>query len=315
MNTSSIAALSTAQFSRLTTEQIAGLSTNQVHSFTTSQIHALTSSQVQAMSTDQISALPTFTPLVLDLNGNGIDTISSTAGVQFDMLANGSKVSTGWVGGGDGLLVLDRNGDGTINNGGELFGSGTTLANGSKASNGYAALAELDTNGDGVVDAKDSQFSKLQVWVDANGDGVSQADELKSLADLNITKLNLDAKHNPSLNNGNIVGLTSTYETADGASHTAADVWFSAGATSSSLTSSVSNLSSAMSSYTSQPATSGSTKLEVPTSSNGSVAALASAIGSYENKLTAASHSASTEETLRLKALQNGAQHGLLAAK
>ena len=31
---------------------------------------------------------------------------------------------------GDGLLVLDRNHDGTINSGAELFGSATTLADG-----------------------------------------------------------------------------------------------------------------------------------------------------------------------------------------
>jgi hypothetical protein len=84
-----------------------------------------------------------------------------------------------------------------------------------------------------VVDAKDSAFGNLRVWVDGNADGVSQADELKSLTDLGITKLNLDAKQNVSQNNGNWVGITSTYETADGASHAAADVWFAQGATSS----------------------------------------------------------------------------------
>jgi hypothetical protein len=117
-----------------------------------------------------------------------------------------------------------------INDGGELFGYGTTLANGSKAGTGYAALTELDTNGDGVVDAKDSAYADLRVWVDGNADGVSQSDELKSLDSLGITKLNLDVTKDVSLNNGNFVGLTSTYETADGASHTAADVWFQSSA-------------------------------------------------------------------------------------
>jgi hypothetical protein len=42
--------------------------------------------------------------------------------------------------------------------------------------------ASLDTNADGYVDAADAQFAQLKVWVDANGDGISQAGELRSLA-------------------------------------------------------------------------------------------------------------------------------------
>jgi hypothetical protein len=281
---------------------------------------AITSAQAPGLTTDQINALPSplGTPLVLDLNGDGITTLNLAAGVAFDVNATGTKVSTGWVGGGDGLLALDRNGDGVINDGSELFGSGTTLGNGSKATNGYTALAELDTNGDGVVDAKDSAFSNLRVWVDGNADGVSQADELKSLQDLGITKLNLDAKQNVSQNNGNWVGITSTYETADGASHAAADVWFAQGSTSS-VSQSVSNLSGALSSFNAAAAAAidNATKLDLPSATSASVAALASAIGSYDNtQLTAASNSAATEDSQRLKALLTGNHSsGILAAK
>jgi len=315
LQTSSMSALNTAQFSRLTTDQIKAMTTNQFASVTTQQIHALTSAQVQAMTTAQVAALKSLTPIVLDLNGNGIDTLNVSAGVKFDMLATGQKVNTGWVGGGDGLLALDRNGDGVIDSGAELFGSGTTLADGNKATTGYQALGELDSNGDGTIDAKDAQFSNLRVWVDGNADGVSQADELKSLADLSISKLNLDAKQNVSLNNGNFVGITSTYETTDGATHAAADVWFAAGAASTNLTSSVSGLASAMSSFGAAAASSTVTKLEVPSSANMAVAAMASAISNYDNKLSATSNSASTEETLRLKALQGAHHQGILAAK
>jgi hypothetical protein len=274
---------------------------------------------VPGLTTDQVAALnsPLGTPIVLDLNGDGINTLGLSAGVNFDLLANGNKTNVGWVGGGDGLLALDRNGDGVINDGSELFGSGTTLANGSKATQGYAALAELDTNGDGVVDAKDSAYADLRVWVDGNADGVSQSDELKSLEALGITKLNLDAKQNVSLNNGNFVGITSTYETADGASHTAADVWFAMGNTASNLTSSVSSLSAAMSSFDAAAAATAAnaTKLEMPTTTSTAVAAMADAISSYDNKLTAVSNSAASEDTLRLKALQGNQNQGILAAR
>jgi hypothetical protein len=166
------------------------------------------------------------TPIVLDLNGDGVHTLAMAAGVQFDLLANGSKVQTGWVGSGDGLLALDRNHDGSIGDGSELFGSSTLLANGQRASDGYAALGELDANHDGVISSADAAFGDLRVWVDGNADGVSAAGELRTLADLGITEISVNATAGDSVDNGNILGLTSSFRTADGSSHAAADVWF-----------------------------------------------------------------------------------------
>jgi hypothetical protein len=132
------------------------------------------------------------TPLVLDLDGNGVRTLGLEAGVQFDLAASGSKRTTGWVGSGDGLLALDRNGDGAINDGSELFGSATRLADGSTAADGYAALAALDDNGDGKIDAKDC-CTRL-AGVDRCGCGRRQpAGRVEELAELRIASLNLDA--------------------------------------------------------------------------------------------------------------------------
>ena len=163
---------------------------------------------------------------MLDLDGNGIQTLSVNAGVNFDLLANGQPVQTGWVGSGDGLLVLDHNQDGSINDGSELFGTSTVLADGSKAVDGYQALAQLDTNQDGVISSADAQFAKLGVWIDGNADGQTGGSEVKSLAELNIAQLSLSAQVTTDMNNGNLVGLTSSYQTTDGVNHTAADVWF-----------------------------------------------------------------------------------------
>lgn len=153
-------------------------------------------------------------------------TQSASVGVKFDLFADGTKVNTGWVSGSDGLLVLDRNHDGQINDGSELFGSSTILANGTKATDGYAALRELDTNHDGVVNHDDAAFADLRVWVDSNSDGISSTSELKTLDDLGIKQLNLQVSADISKDHGNLIGLTSTYETTDGATHAAADVWF-----------------------------------------------------------------------------------------
>jgi len=165
-------------------------------------------------------------PIVLDLTGNGVSTASISQGVQFDVFGINQQVNTGWVSGGDGLLVLDRNHDGSINGGAELFGQGTDLSSGQKASNGYQALAELDSNHDGVMTTADAGFDELMVWVDQDADGISASGELHSLTSLGITQLDLHAASSTAMDNGNLLGLVSSYSTADGATHDMADVWF-----------------------------------------------------------------------------------------
>jgi len=49
---------------------------------------------------------------------------------------------------------------------------------------------------------------------------------VKSLAELNISQLSLKVETTSNNNNGNLIGLTSSYQTTDGINHTAADVWF-----------------------------------------------------------------------------------------
>ena len=193
---------------------------------TSGQVFALTTDQKAVFSTAQTVALTFGSPIVLDLNGDGISTQSVENGVKFDLFGVGQKVSSGWVSGGDGLLVMDRNNDGSINGGLELFGEGTALASGKKAANGYVALAEIDSNGDGKVSSGDAYFSELMVWVDGDSDGVSQKSELHTLASLGITELDLKSQTSPEVNNGNMVGLVSSYTTVDGATHDMADVWF-----------------------------------------------------------------------------------------
>jgi hypothetical protein len=238
METRDIAALKTSQVSVLTTDQIVALSTAQVMALTTAQVFSLTTDQKSVLSTSQAQALIVGSPLILDLNGDGISTQSVNNGVKFDIFGIDQKVQTGWVAGGDGLLVMDRNHDGSINGGAELFGEGTTLASGRKAANGYLALSELDTNADGLINASDTAFNDLMVWVDANSDGVSASPELRTLSSLGITQLDLKAQSTTEDNNGNIVGLVSSFTTADGSVHEMADVWFSTQVASGSATSS-----------------------------------------------------------------------------
>jgi hypothetical protein len=178
------------------------------------------------MSGGQVDSLFAATPIVLDLDGHGIQTRSAAEGVQFDLNGTGTTQQWGWVGGGDGLLVRDLNGNGLIDGGQELFGSGTVLANGQRAGNGYLAMLALDDNHDGRLSAADAAFKQLQVWVDGNHNGVTDAGELKNLADLHIVSLDLNAQKGDASDHGNLLGLTSSFTTSDGTQHDMADVWF-----------------------------------------------------------------------------------------
>ena len=160
-----------------------------------------------------------YDPLTLDLDGDGIEAIASNGhkGALFDHDKDGIRTATGWVGKDDGFLVYDRNGDGTVNDGSELFGDNTPLKNGERATNGYQALADLDDNGDGKVDAADSAFAKLRVWRDLNQDGISQEGELLTLEEAKVKALNLAHKNgNRDLGNGNTLAEEGTYTDSDG---------------------------------------------------------------------------------------------------
>ena len=178
-------------------------------------------------------------PLVLDLNRNGkldlIDVWNEKYTVRFDLEGIQKPVRTGWVAPGDGLLALDVNNNGLIDSGRELFGehSFDYIKKGSSLrsfDDGFIALAQLDSNGDGMIDRRDSIFSKLLIWNDLNSDGISQRQELASLKDYHIKSLSLRAiavsKHYGKIIDNNLVKLLSEYQTEDGKSWAVGDVWF-----------------------------------------------------------------------------------------
>jgi hypothetical protein len=163
------------------------------------------------------------TPIVIDLDGNGIQTIArSNAGGTFDLFGNGNAVQSGWISGGDGFLAVDVDGNGKIESSAELFG-------GTGKGAGYAKLGGYDSNGDGMISLLDTDFAKLLVWQDANGNHQTDDGELMSLAEAGVTSLSLSlADQNFYVDSqGNVHGETSSATLANGQTVTMTDVYFS----------------------------------------------------------------------------------------
>jgi hypothetical protein len=123
------------------------------------------------------------TPIVIDLNGDGIKTIArADAKGSFDLLGNGKAIQSGWLSADDGFLAVDNNGNGQIDDISELFG-------GTSKGTGFAKLADFDSNADGLVNANDTDFSSLLIWQDLNGNHQSDDGELLSLSDAGVSEL------------------------------------------------------------------------------------------------------------------------------
>ncbi len=160
-------------------------------------------------------------PLALDLDGDGIELLNAQDGVLFDIDGDGINEQTGWVAADDGLLVLDKNGDGIINDNSELFGNTVDERD------GFSNLANYDSNGDGVIDANDDIYSDLLVWQDLNSDGISDANEMLTLEQIGIVSISLNAAQPDDLYiEGNWISHISTFTTADGETHEIVDAWF-----------------------------------------------------------------------------------------
>jgi len=118
------------------------------------------------------------TPLVLVFPGDEL--AYAPAGTASFSL--GGECSThDWPSAATPWLAIDLDRSGSIDDGRELFGSATRLRDGTRASHGFAALAELDADGDGRITPADPRFDELLLWSDDDGDRRSTHAEHVSL--------------------------------------------------------------------------------------------------------------------------------------
>jgi Ca2+-binding RTX toxin-like protein len=167
----------------------------------------------------------TIPPIVLDLDLDGVELVSFHGStVTFDMDSDGVRDTTGWVGSDDGLLALDRDGNGTIDHISEISFVGDLTG----AVSDLEGLSAFDTDGSGSLDAGDARYGEFRVWRDANQDGVSQAGELRTLAEAGVQAVDLSFERTgaePTASD-NVVYATAQWRDAAGAAHAVGDVFF-----------------------------------------------------------------------------------------
>jgi hypothetical protein len=168
-------------------------------------------------------------PVILDLDGNGIDIVqlgASTA--SFDMDGDGGREHTAWAGNQDGFLAIDLAADGKSGPDGMIDQAKEIVFTqwSPGASSDMAALRDVfDSNHNGQLDLGDARWSEFRIWRDANGDGVSQPGEVKTLDALGLASIGLEPV-GPSqhFSDGSAIGGLAGFTRADGTMGTAADV-------------------------------------------------------------------------------------------
>ncbi|MBF0118879.1 MAG: hypothetical protein HQK79_08580 [Desulfobacterales bacterium] len=129
-------------------------------------------------------------PIVIDLDGDGIETISSNnSKAYFDLDGDKFQEKVEWVSKDDGLLVVDRNGNGKIDDISELFGDDEFVDGFEKLRAFYNNYHYGVSEGFNVIDEWDSNFDELKIWQDKNEDGITDEGELRSLKEAGINSI------------------------------------------------------------------------------------------------------------------------------
>ena len=152
-------------------------------------------------------------PVVLDLDGDGVELVSLEDSTAFyDIDGDGYRERMGWVSPDDGLLAYDKNGDGVISGREEL--SFVDYVSGARTD--LEGLVHFDTNGNGKLDPGDAEWGRFRVWRDLDQDGESDSGELQTLAEAEITSIDLTSDGVESTVAGNRIFGEGSYADADG---------------------------------------------------------------------------------------------------
>lgn len=162
-------------------------------------------------------------PVILDLDGDGLDISALEESRVVAKNRDGTITKVAWAGPKDAFLAVDRDGDGAINRLSEI----SFVQDKEGAKTDLEGLTAWDTNGDGVLDAKDKDWGKLLVWTDKNQNGRSTKGELQTLKEAGITSFNLKGAatgFDPSTTTESYIQNTFSFTREKGEAGTAYDV-------------------------------------------------------------------------------------------
>jgi len=152
-------------------------------------------------------------PLVLDMDGDGVETISVDDGVTYDIDGNGTSDVTGWVSPDDSMLVYDLGADGLINDVNEIMFAHYAP----DANNDLEALRiAFDTNMDGRFDDEDDAWSEFALWQDSNLNGITDEGELTYMQDSVVESISLEGESVEREQAGNKISEVAEYTTITG---------------------------------------------------------------------------------------------------
>lgn len=142
----------------------------------------------KAWDTKLASTLGRRDPVYLDTNKDGKLNVEGGKNVRFDINGDGIVDRVHEWNTKDAQLVYDANNNGKIDNGREIMNETSIKGKQNAYKNGWEKAQDLfDANKDGMVNG--AELDKAKFWTDANGNGKTDAGELKTAKELNIVAI------------------------------------------------------------------------------------------------------------------------------
>jgi len=132
-------------------------------------------------------------PVVISRDQAAFDLTSPESGVTFDLALLGTPQRIAWTKAKADVwfLITGTN----VINGAQLWGNQNPQAppiEEGETENGFRALRAVDSNGDMRIDAKDPIWQQLHLWRDSNHNGVSEPEEVKTMAQVGVLGIRLE---------------------------------------------------------------------------------------------------------------------------
>jgi hypothetical protein len=168
-------------------------------------------------------------PIAISRDHTALDLSSPESGIDFDLAMSGTPQRIAWTKAKADvwLLISGTN----VTNGAQLWGNLTKPQappiEEDETENGFRALRAVDSNGDMKINAADAIWPQLHLWRDGNHDGISQPEEVKTMAEVGVSSIRLDYHDKIGKRDqyGSLYSQTVKVDMADGSTRWATDFY------------------------------------------------------------------------------------------